>query len=78
MSGTYGLGVDQILGATVVNYKGELIEADEDLLKGIRGGGGNLGIIVALKVKIYPFDSVSHQIAISMKSMLTGSSCSRD
>ncbi|KAI1827771.1 FAD-binding domain-containing protein [Xylaria intraflava] len=49
----YGMGVDQIVGAKVVNAKGELIEAGPDLLQGIRGGGGTFGIIVELTIKVY-------------------------
>ncbi|KAI0189765.1 hypothetical protein EV127DRAFT_340548 [Xylaria flabelliformis] len=50
---SHGLGVDQIVGAKIVNAKGELIDADEELLRGIRGGGGIFGIIVELTIKVY-------------------------
>ncbi|TGJ80430.1 hypothetical protein E0Z10_g8337 [Xylaria hypoxylon] len=53
-STSHGLGVDQIVGAKVVNAKGELIEADAELLQGIRGGGGIFGVIVELTIKVYP------------------------
>ncbi|CAK7231691.1 hypothetical protein SCUCBS95973_008004 [Sporothrix curviconia] len=43
-----GLGADQILSARLVNPKGELIEADEELLTGLRGGGGIFGVIVEI------------------------------
>lgn len=56
---SYGLGVDQIVGATVVNAQGKLVEADEGLLKGLRGGGGCLGVVVELTVKVYPKGEVS-------------------
>ncbi|KAM0227487.1 hypothetical protein ACHAPO_011482 [Fusarium lateritium] len=55
----YGLGVDQIIGAKVVNARGEYQDANEELLVGIRGGGGSLGIIVELSVKVYSIDKVS-------------------
>lgn len=58
-SANYGLGLDQIIGARVVNGKGELVVADEEMLKGIRGAGGNLGVIVELTIKVYPLKSVS-------------------
>lgn len=54
----FGLGVDQIVGARVVNGNGELIDADQDMLKGIRGGGGNLGVVVQLTIKVYPLQKV--------------------
>lgn len=57
--GRFGLGIDQLVGARVVNYKGECVEADEDLLEGMRGGGGNFGVIVELTVKVYPREEVT-------------------
>lgn len=57
--GKYGLGIDQLVGARVVNYKGECVEADEDLLEGLRGGGGNFGVVVELTVKVYPQEEVT-------------------
>ncbi|KAL7627703.1 hypothetical protein AAE478_001897 [Parahypoxylon ruwenzoriense] len=53
-STSHGLGVDQIVAAKLVNPKGELVDANEELLKGIRGGGGIFGIIVELTIKVYP------------------------
>lgn len=58
LSPRYGLGVDQILGAKTVNANGELVEADGPMLKGIRGGGGTLGVIVELTIRVYPFEKV--------------------
>lgn len=55
----FGLGVDQILGAEVVNWKGDIVDANPELLKGIRGAGGNFGVICSLTVKVYPATSVS-------------------
>lgn len=55
----YGLGTDQIVRAQVVTWQGDVIEADAELLKGIRGAGGNFGIIVELGVKVYPLDKVT-------------------
>jgi FAD/FMN-containing dehydrogenase len=52
------MGVDQILGAKIVNASGEIQDADEDMLIGIRGGGASLGIIVELTIKVYPLDTV--------------------
>lgn len=60
MTSHYGLGVDQITGAKIVKARGEIQTADGELLVGIRGGGGSLGIIVELTIKVYPIDKVSH------------------
>ncbi|KAF9768373.1 hypothetical protein IL306_014342 [Fusarium sp. DS 682] len=54
----YGLGVDQILGAKIVNARGEIQDANEELLIGIRGGGGSLGLIVELTIKVYPINKL--------------------
>ncbi|KAL2859290.1 oxidoreductase [Aspergillus pseudodeflectus] len=53
-SSHWGLGVDQIIGATIVDANGEIQTAGRDLLQGIRGAGGLFGVIVQLTVKVYP------------------------
>ncbi|KAJ5713944.1 uncharacterized protein N7483_011125 [Penicillium malachiteum] len=55
-SSKWGLGVDNIIGATVVDPNGNLIklEGSDPLLKGIRGAGGVFGVIVDLTIKVYP------------------------
>jgi FAD/FMN-containing dehydrogenase len=53
------MGVDQILGAKVVNWEGRIVEADQRMLQAIRGGGGSLGVIVELTIKVYPLNKVS-------------------
>jgi len=58
-SGNFGLGVDQILGARLVDVSGRIVEADEKLLKGIRGAGGIFGVIVELTIKVYSLKTVS-------------------
>ncbi|KAI1169888.1 FAD-binding domain-containing protein [Nemania sp. FL0916] len=70
-SSSHGLGVDQIVGAKVVNAKGELIEADSELLHGIRGGGGIFGIIVELTIKVYPLKELFTSLLIYESSDLT-------
>jgi FAD/FMN-containing dehydrogenase len=52
------MGVDQILGAKVVNCEGRLVEGDGKILQAIRGGGGTLGVIVEMTIKVYPLDKV--------------------
>lgn len=51
---SYGMGCDQIVGAKVVTADGEVVEASERMLKGLRGGGGNFGIVAELTIKAYP------------------------
>lgn len=57
-SSSLGLGVDQIVGARIVNAEGTVVEADERLLEGLRGGGGSLGVVVELTIKVYPAQEV--------------------
>lgn len=58
-STNFGLGVDQIVDAEVVNDQGEIVRADEQMLKGIRGAGGNFGIVTSLRIKVYEVNTVS-------------------
>lgn len=56
-AGYYGMGADQILGARVMMPTGAIIDTDGDaeLLWALRGAGlGNFGIILELRVKVYP------------------------
>lgn len=55
----YGLGADQIVGAKVVKASGELVEADGRMLKAIRGGGGNIGVVAELCIAVHPLQEVS-------------------
>ncbi|KAJ5180948.1 hypothetical protein N7492_004158 [Penicillium capsulatum] len=54
LSTHYGLGIDQIVGAKIVDAQGHLREADEAILTAIRGAGGVVGVIVELTIKVYP------------------------
>ena len=53
----YGLGVDQLLHADLVNANGELVSANythnKDLFFALRGGGGGFGIIYKMKIKLH-------------------------
>ncbi|TGO33786.1 hypothetical protein BHYA_0227g00120 [Botrytis hyacinthi] len=61
-SAAYGLGVDQIIGVKVVDSDGEIrdsdVEGEDGLLRAVRGGGGALGIIVELRIKVYPLQKI--------------------
>ena len=54
----YGFGTDQIVGARVVDARGQIRDADEGLLTAIRGGGGSVGVVYELVIKIYPSEKV--------------------
>ncbi|KAI8305132.1 FAD-linked oxidoreductase aurO [Colletotrichum sp. SAR11_59] len=49
-----GMGIEQVVGAELVNAKGEEVVADEEMLEGVRGVCGHLGVITSLTVKVYP------------------------
>ena len=58
LSRTYGLTVDNLRSADVVTVNGDFVHASErenaDLFWGLRGGGGNFGIVTAFELGLHP------------------------
>lgn len=54
----HGLSVDNLLAAEVVTASGEVVRAsadeNEDLFWGLRGGGGNFGVVTSLEYRLHP------------------------
>jgi FAD/FMN-containing dehydrogenase len=58
----YGLTCDNVLACEVVTAQGELVTASDeshaDLFWGLRGGGGNFGIVTSFLFRAYPVSTV--------------------
>ncbi len=54
----HGLTIDQLLSVDLITAEGEFVKASEtenpDLFWGVRGGGGNFGIITEFEVRLNP------------------------
>jgi len=54
----FGLALDNVTGVDIVTADGKLVHADAnehpDLFWGVRGGGGNFGVVTSFEFKLHP------------------------
>ena len=62
LAGKYGMTCDNLLSAELVLADGQVVTAsasqNEDLFWGIRGGGGNFGIVTSFECQLHPVTTV--------------------
>jgi len=63
LMGKYGLAADNLVGAEVVTAAGDVVRASNDenpdLFWGLRGGGGNFGVVSWLEYRLHPVGPVT-------------------
>jgi len=62
LMGKYGLAIDNLLAVDLVTADGQMVRASAsehpDLFWGVRGGGGNFGIVTAFQFQLHPVGSL--------------------
>ncbi|MSO97357.1 MAG: FAD-binding oxidoreductase [Rhodospirillaceae bacterium] len=65
----FGMSVDNILEVQVVTSDGRVVTANaqenSDLFWGVRGGGGNFGVVTSFKFQLHPFNTAIMSMSFS-------------
>lgn len=68
LSGRFGLALDNLLSAEVVLADGSVVTADAerepDLFWALRGGGGNLGLVTSMRVRLHALPTLLSGIVL--------------
>ncbi|MCZ6831524.1 MAG: FAD-binding oxidoreductase, partial [Gammaproteobacteria bacterium] len=75
LAGKYGMTCDNLISAELVLADGQVVTAsareNEDLFWGIRGGGGNFGILTSFEYQLHPVSTVLGGMIIHPRSDAT-------
>ena len=62
LMGIHGLAIDNVLAVELVTANGQLLTAsaqeNPDLFWGLRGGGGNFGVVTAIQYRLHPLGKI--------------------
>src|SRR6185369_9074396 len=66
--GRFGLALDNMLAAEIVLADGRIVHADSetnaDLFWALRGGGGNFGVVTAMRHRVHELPSIDSGLLI--------------
>ncbi|KAH8684331.1 hypothetical protein BGZ60DRAFT_523553 [Tricladium varicosporioides] len=58
LNGAFGMGCDQILSARMILANGKIVDADEEMLWALRGGGCGWGVVYEMQIRVYRLEKL--------------------